>query len=724
MRVRTVIVLVTSAVCWSASARGAEFVEEPIPPLGEREKLVRVIDAATRWPIANARLRRYGEMTQPPAVFLGVFRTGADGVARVDAGDWDSDTHWIIDAPGFAPVHDYGVLPHHDEHELTLPRDVTLTVLDGLGRPAPGARVDAFDGCGHAPSWQIAVADAAGHATLEGIDPGDTLLWPEAEGLASEYLDLDDRVHLDGRTGRFAIVLAPGGVCEGVVEDGDGRPLQGVTVRVTGNDRGPSAVTGPDGAFRLVGGEEAGGLALWHPLSDQEAHLLTADAAWRSGHPLRIPLLRTGFAWEDAPARPLRVELLDDAGAAVPAEVTFVRQGDGRAFDLSLPQDEESEDELAPGRYAVMTASDAPDVVVRSEVEILAGDGTQHIALLARRMSRLVVEGTVPEGAEITLALPWREERLEAPADDDDDDPDDEEDDAVAIEPDAPAAVRVEWLGAAFFFEVGPELGGVRTAKIDVPRPHVLRIRTREGEAPQLDDVGFDDALALREDGHDVPAEIEDTVIRTFAAGGALVVNVHTGGQRHELWVVLPPGGGTERDVHLPTAEAAAERRVEVRLNAVDAAAGATVSAWDVWGENVLESSDYDAASPPTFLLAKRRRVPWRDQQVTVEVQRQGAPTQFLHVIRPGVVTPQWGDASLRLVVLAPDRTPADAEARLAGDTFGTDDDGAIEITGLHAGTFVLDVVPAEGPAAGLRLTVTLGAGEHAEHTIQLPSEE
>jgi hypothetical protein len=696
-----------------AAARAADFAEEPIAAQGKFERDVRVIDAATRRPIAGARIRRYGEMTEPMALFLGTFRAGADGVARIDTGDWTSESQWLLDAPGYATLHEYGVLPWSEEQELTAPRDVVVTLLDGLGRPLSGALLDGFDGCGHAPSMQVVTADAAGRATLRGIDPSKILLWPTAAGARSDYLDLRDRARLDGRTGGWVVVLEPGGVCEGIVEDGDGRPLQNVTMHVSGNDRGPNAMTGPDGRFRLVGGGEGDELSLCHPLADEGTWLRHHDAAWRTGFPLRLQLTRTGLIWDDesrgspadepdAPRRAVRIDVVTADGAAAPDVVTFVRKADGRAFDVDLPQDEPIDDLLPLGRYAVLDDARAPRRIVAAEVEIAAGEGAQTILVKTRELAALRVEGAVPEGAKLTLALPWRSEELDAVPDPDAPPP--------AIEPDAPAAVRVEWLSAAFFFEVGPEKDGVRTAKVALPQPHVLRVKRADGSAPSLRGRhALSDARDLQRDGLPLPAKADGATLRTFVAGPVTAV-VLDDGVRHEIPVVLPPGGGKVLDLVLPTAEEAARRRVEVRIDDPDAARGAEITVWDRWGDEILDGEDYDPQSPPSFLL---------HGPVTVEVTSPRRPTRLVPVAEAGVVQVTWGTASVRIAAQSADGTPAE-RVRIGGDVFSTDDVGRVEIAGLDPGPLTIDVL-LEERCAGVRLRTVLATGERAERKVVLP---
>ncbi len=692
---------------WLAGAAGAEdlareWIDRPGEAEGEAEVLV--IDRVTRRPVPGARLRRYGEMTLPRALFLDRFTTGPDGRALLRAGGWVEDTHWLVDAPGYAPTHEYGCLAPA-QVELARATPVWIRILDALGRPLPGAEIDAFAGCGHAPSMARFRADAEGAVTVGGVDPRVALLWPLAEGCESEYLDLHGRERLDGSTGDWALVLGPGGICEGVVTDGEGRPLAEAWVTVPGNERGPEMLTGADGRFRLVGGREDGGLRLSHPLSEQDAWLSDEDVGWRSGHPLRVRLTRHGtLEWEaPGPRRPVEVHVAGVDGDEDFEGVTLVRLDDGRAFDLRVPADPEDEQTLPVGRYVALDRARAPRRLRPAQVEILPGARPQRVDLVAEPLARLRRHGTLPPDAEVFLALPWRvasPDDLDAPWE-------------PAIEADAPAALRVEWLGAAFFFPVGPARDGVRDVTVRLPEPHRVQVRRADGTPPDLVvEHPFDaaEALALYEGELLVPARRDGTDLLTFKTG-VLHVRVVDQGRVHEVPVTLPPAGAVAQ-VRLPGPEEVVARLVEVRPDPADPAPEATLSVWDRWGTRILKDLALDAH--PGFLL---------HGAAGLEVERPGFVTRRVLVDQGGTVTVRWPATSLTLRVAG---AGPGLRARVGRDEFPLDAAGVVRIRGLEPGPFLVDLLPPEGAegAEALRLRGRIQAGQHLAHAVAWETDE
>ena len=89
---------------------------------------------------------------------------------------------------------------------------------------------------------------------MSGQDLDEALLWVEHPGTRADYLELSDAVGLGA--GERVLLLQPGVIAEGVIEDSAGRPLEGVEVRSYQCHRGPVGLTDRRGRFRLVGVEE------------------------------------------------------------------------------------------------------------------------------------------------------------------------------------------------------------------------------------------------------------------------------------------------------------------------------------------------------------------------------------------------------------------------------------------------------------------------------------
>ncbi len=712
VRVAAVVVFAASA----AAARAGDLVVTPIDPPQALEKDIVVLDAVTRTPVAGARVRRYAEGSVPIAIHLGTWRAGSDGRVRVAAGTYTSDSHWVIDAPGRAPTTDYGTLPHHSEQTLRPPQPFSFTLLDGLGRPVTDADVEAIDGCGHAPTLATSRADARGVVRFDGLAVDGTILWPVAPGSASRYVGADDELVIDARTGALALVLRPGGVCSGLVVDGDGKPLQEVSMHVMGSDRGPSALTGPDGRFRLVGAEYDGAsLSLWHPLGEEEARLSGDPATWRSGAGLILRLTPAGLEWDDAPARSVVFEAPAAPGAedAGRERVLATNTADGRVFEIPADETEDAGEaaaappatfstELPPGRYVVTSkARGGPAPFVQLALDVVAADDgkAQRVSLVRAPSARLVVTGSVPSGARVALAVPSRDVPCDTP-----------EDPAAwspRIELQGEAVVRVEWDGGVHFFGVAAAKDGVRHASIEVPGRSWVALGT---------DYSSDSSIELTRDGVHVPF-VRDTDRLWTDASGALRLSVGRAGNRVSADIVARGDGGfcaTELD---RPASFALDRAREAVVRVVLPDVGddsVRVEVFDARGDEVLGVTDPEVS--PTFYL---------DGTATIVVTRDSHTRRVIPVTKPGDVAVSWGTATLTLRVRDGEGRPCAARLTEAGEgVAAAGDDGVLVLRGLAAGTFDGTLVAEAAPHHGARIRATLADGENLAGDVILAEAE
>lgn len=317
----------------------------------------RVVDAITRRPIADARVRTCFEPSFPHAEpwregFTG--ETDRDGLVLLPV---DDPAPWtFVSAPGYAPL---GEMRAFGEFRLRPGRDFPLEVRDWRDRPVPGAIVEVLVGCGHTPAVRTVVTGPDGRVVLPCIDPGEVTLWLRADGLAGCNPAYDGMLAtLPVERGIAVLHARPGPAVEGCVLTADGKPAAGAVVGSYDKHRGPWTKAGPDGRFRLLGVKPYDGLVAYAGPPDtfpDGVDVPRADFVAVPGVAHRVRL-----STEDpAPDAPLVVRVKTGAplGPEESVRVVFIRDGGGYADvgHVELVDDTGEETfEVPPGAYRVI----------------------------------------------------------------------------------------------------------------------------------------------------------------------------------------------------------------------------------------------------------------------------------------------------------------------------------------------------------------------------------
>lgn len=709
------------AASWSTSAVAEDEEWERDLPRGDGAR-IRVVDGRTGRAVPNARLRHFAEVVselQPghreilaaaSAPLLRVFRTDEYGVAWIDWERWVRGGHWIVDAPGYAPTHEWGdsVGP---VVELLPPRTLDFRLLDAAGRPVPGAVVEAYLGCPHAPALVRVRSDGEGRVRMENGPPGDAFLWVEAEGSFAWTPGFPP-----ARTwvrGERALVLSAGTVAEGVVVDLDGTPLAGVVVRGLPEERGPAQLTGEDGRFRIVGLTRGSGLEFVHPAGERVPSILEGDR-WTPGVPRRVALTPWEVAEPGGPRRLVRVRVAREDGTPVDGvPVRLVREEDG--WTLAEPTDDDPPDAevgdeedagealflLPHGTYVL----DRPTAFGSHEITdvrfaVGAGDGEVFVPVRATTRPRLTVRGDIPAGATVTLAIAGAERELE-PEEISGAEP-------VHLPADATAALRVRAGDGTWFFEVGPATVGVRTAVVEVPRPHVLR---------GIDRADWESVVLRDEFGECGHVETSDG-LATWACGDLTLRLTAPRRGAAEDWpaydvtVRVPTGGTDPIDVAVPSVEERRARDAVVSIVAPDADWEGSFEVSDETGEEVTRGETVPGAP---FRFALRGRA-W------VLAEREGWAPLRAEFAAPGDLQLRWGDAAVSLTVRDEDGAPVAAALLLDGwiSTVPEDPADPVVLRGLAAGPVDLVVLPNVGAFRPKALRLVLRRGETRTREVVL----
>ena len=642
---------------------------------------VRVLDAATGRPVPGARWVR-----TPEAIHEGNLRHDAvmamavangDGIARMRSEGWRNvgDSHWLVLADGYAPAHEYAVVP---ETEVLLERGQPFrgVLLDPMGRPAAGGVVEFLGGCSHGTAALRAEAAADGSFAIPPHGRGGQY-WIEGPGIASDLLAADNPCSLGSRPG---VVVAPeaGLRFEGRVVDVLGRPVAGCVVRCWNEQRGPTAMTGSDGRFVIDGCGD--GNLLLYPENDG-----TGDASdWnvgdgRPGVPMTVVITSLGVVEEEEDAR-VRIRAFESDGTPV-SEVAFqilsASTGRGPSGETSgeYPADPddprlgEALEEIPAGRFRVVCDDHFGEFEFDPvEGEVAAG-AEAVVALVLRPRPRLRVKGAIPAGTWLFLALPDGEEDGEW---------DPENPFAPRLPSSGPAALRVEMEGAPpFFFPVGPEKDGVREVAVTLPRPRRVVLPKGALEA-ELRDGWREVACRSAEGGG----------LETWAEGRVTLLWIDGMKQERTLDIDLPPLEGGVVEVGPDEGRPVGGKR-EVRLLFT--------------GEDGAEESEAVEVDPGE--MAVFRDEGWQTLRVPAPVE--------------GSIDVRRGPCVLELTLVGKDGDPIDALVSVDGEIHAAPE-GRLLLRGLDPGPRLVRALLHDEVGGGRELTVVLAEGPPSRRTIRL----
>ncbi len=310
------------------------------------EIVVLVIDGSNGKPIPGATLKVIEEPGEAiadrmPRLAEGV--TDSDGWTHVKlptgaakAADWT-----IIEAPGFAPRVNSGLLPDHPT-VLVPGRDVEVLVRNHLDKPVAGVRIEYFQGCGHVPHLRVAISDESGRAVIPCIDPSEGEIWSVKAGYQSEYFDLSE-----ADEGPVKISLRPTPTARGILREWDGSPAAGILVGAPNCHRGPWTLTDAQGRFELAGAEVAASVTIKRKFDDRLPALMLERG--EEDCDFRVTLPKPGEDYE-LPSQRVDVTVRDASGPVQGILVTFVRAQDGAQFGRATDAEGQVTVDAPPGK--------------------------------------------------------------------------------------------------------------------------------------------------------------------------------------------------------------------------------------------------------------------------------------------------------------------------------------------------------------------------------------
>ncbi len=613
--------------------------------------------------------------------------------------DAEECAHWLFEGPGAGYRHEFSPFDGLDAWNLDLPggADRRYRVLDPVGAPLAGARVEVFLGCPHAPAARIGVTGPDGVVDLPNLPEGAGDFWIVAPGVRpGPYWPEEQRV---GR-GPPEILTEPGRTAAGVVLDERGAPLAGVVVRRIGYDRGPQARTDAAGRFTLAGladGDPVGFFLPGTPFTDRAALVLSdfsedvplrvvlpagrpgGLAAGEARHPVDLRTVRSlparfadgseGLSWHGENG--IAVHLTRLADGYTVSGVT------GRASPYSCDLGT-LRLEVPAGEYRIVAGGGFDRfAAVTLTAGLPAPDGAPLEIRLGEEQPSLEVTG-LPEGARaVALHLPGAARPLPERAAD------------IRLPADSPAAVLVtsdRWDGTVLL-PVPPARDGRREVVFPALPVNRIRFRAEEGGPVYLDSA-------------EVPA--------VRLADGTLEVSTMLAGPR---WIGV---ADTLRRVILPEdvpgiVDLGTVAPVE-RVVRILSPGGAPATADEV---RVLigEESEVDLREDGTV------GVPLPGEPVTLTLLTAGLP----HSV---IVTPD-GPSEIRLPagriageVRDPGGEPLPAVVYVDGYRFEAEE-GRFDIGGAAAGPHVV-IVGAEGRIGEVR-RIVLADGESRSLVFALP---
>jgi len=436
--------------------------------------VVQVLDAVTGEPVEGVDVRAYDEDATIGflrAALLARTATDEFGLADLPWKERPRDAHWVFDAPGYAVMEKYGSFP--PERVWLLPGgEIRARLLDPFGRPAAGAEVELFLGCGHSPAVRLTRTSAEGWFRFRDVRPDRGQLWFRMAGAYAEYADVP-------ANGKMVTTL-PGLTVAGVVTDREGQPAPGVLVASTQFHRGPATKTDADGRFRLHGVDPDEGIQIFaESYLDGEKPFVFLDEYTLLSEPDRPCFLRLTVPPSEvdpddyldfvAPgAAPLPVRVTDAVtGADLPdVPVLLVSEKTGLGYSDDVETDEEDDPTgrrvilARPGPYRFTPGGpfDRYRVVAPARHIDDRAWANPTIELKAVEQPVLRLTGVTPamKHADIHLILP----RAWWPLSPGDEDP-------LYLPAGEKALVRVTLSGTVRYFPVGPVKDGVRAAKIE-----------------------------------------------------------------------------------------------------------------------------------------------------------------------------------------------------------------------------------------------------------------
>jgi hypothetical protein len=247
---------------------------------------VLALDGGRLVPMPGARVSGWSEETGPGCLAarkLGEAVTDEFGIANVT---WDEKEpygpfHWLVEADGWGTWHEVFV----EDAEVVLEPAAThrFRLLDPLGRPLAGARVECFHGCPHAPPLRVVTSDGKGLVVIEGLGADPSVeLWVVAPGAQPGPYELP----ASGSGVLPTLLTDPGRTATGVVVGPDGKPRPGIVVREIGYPRGPVTTADENGRFELHG-IDYGPVGLFLPGAEEERPPVAVDD-FEEDVPLRI----------------------------------------------------------------------------------------------------------------------------------------------------------------------------------------------------------------------------------------------------------------------------------------------------------------------------------------------------------------------------------------------------------------------------------------------------
>ena len=445
-----------------------------------------VVDARTGRPIADAIVRGYresvdGRQAAVNALIL-TMTTDAYGLAvgQVDTKALGA-SHWIVSAAGYRPYAEYHGFWPPERVDLEPATPVAVRILGPYGDPVVGAAVEGYSGCPHAPPAVAGRTDETGVFRAADGSPDGFSLWVRAPGCASRSQDLPavfgDEPCME--------VLPPGIAVHGRLLDGDGRPIPGAVLRGGNYPRGPATLTDLEGRFVLAGLDPEESVWVFHPTLHLDApHTIDRVA---EDVPLALVWALDGLGPAMGEYGTLVVRARDAGGRAVENLKLLVLASDGQGQDAATDGAGDASLDLPAGTYRIRGDDPFGPFDVAEATVVVPTDGEVALDLALSPRPRLRIKGDVPPDLYAIIVAagrvhsPSHESEEGAPA-------------SVWLPAEARAVVclRNDEQAWAHFVPVGPVVDGFRSAVLDVPPAH--RIRLTNGDVPD----GATAALAPR----------------------------------------------------------------------------------------------------------------------------------------------------------------------------------------------------------------------------------